>query len=85
MSNCPRMTALKDIADEIKKSKEKHMTRYHLGGISYCEIWTVTAAYLNSRKSRKLNRELGLHVVNMDSNNMNRKTKTKTRESYSYL
>jgi hypothetical protein len=75
MSNLSKMTALKDIADEIKKSKEKYMTRYHLGGISYCEIWTVTAAYLNSRKSRKLNRELGLHVVNMGSQKNKNKNK----------
>jgi hypothetical protein len=77
MSNCPKMTALNDIAAEMKKSKEKHMTRYTLGGISYYEIWTVTSAYLNSRVSKKLNRELGLHVINMGSHNMNRKTKTK--------
>jgi hypothetical protein len=77
MSNYPKITALKDITAEIKKSKEKHMTRYTLGGISYFEVWTVTAAYLDTRKSRKLNKELGLHVVNKGSHNMNRKTKTK--------
>jgi hypothetical protein len=73
MKNSARITALKDISNEIKSKDLMEMTNYTIGDVVFYEIWTVTPTYLDNKETRRLNRELGLWSVNKGKHNMNRK------------
>lgn len=70
----PRLVALKDINDylRIKYNKSKHETINTINNTDL-DIRIVTALYLDTIETRKLNRELNIHSVNMGKHNMNRK------------
>lgn len=36
------------------------------------DVWVVTPERMNNKETRKLNKELGLHKINMNSKRMNR-------------
>jgi hypothetical protein len=64
--------ALRDIAQELKCGRYKPMSSYGLGGFVCWENWNVTTTYLDTKKNRRLNRELGLWSINKGKHNMNR-------------
>jgi len=60
--NCPRKTALKDIALEVKTGANYKPTTIRRGKTS--DEWMVTWGYIDNKEQRRLNRELGLWGIN---------------------
>ncbi len=73
MKNTAKYIALRDISSELKSSFYRKMTSYSLGGFVNWENWNVTPNYLDTKKTRRLNTELGLRAVNRGKHNMSRK------------
>ena len=57
LDRCVSAIAMKDISDDIKKSKKIVTDDNH-------DVWVVTPAILNSKEQRKLNKELGISSLN---------------------
>jgi hypothetical protein len=64
----PMRVALRDIAEEIRST-------YGNATFGQNDIWIVYPHTLLSKKVRKLNAELGIHVVNKYESSMSRKGK----------
>ena len=60
--------ALRDITEEIKSV-------YGKLPVGNNDLWVVSARTLLSKKVRKLNAELGIHLVNKNGSSMSRKRK----------
>lgn len=79
MTNSAAQTALGDIkADLVKEHKNLSSTVNIEGTRSYwMEIWYCYGENLYNKEQRALNKELGLHSVNMSENSKNFKRKSK--------
>jgi hypothetical protein len=62
----PMRVALRDITEEIKSV-------YGKLPVGNNDLWVVSARTLLSKKVRKLNAELGIHLVNKNGSSMSRK------------
>ena len=71
--NTAKYIALRDISSELKSDYYRKMTSYSLGSFVNWENWNVTPSYLDTKKTRRLNKELGLWSVNKGKHNMTRK------------
>lgn len=63
-ADLPYRLAMKDISNYLK---ENYFVRDE-----YQDVWFVTPSFMMNKESRKLNKKLGLHKINMHGKKMNR-------------